>query len=324
MEANDLSAYPANYYGIESDNTIFTGYGVPNANLIYMNFPTMELLGGVHYAGHIHDPYDTLDTAYDSKPVLVQMAQSALLAATIPEIDFSQLRAQPAPQRRAVIVASHTESPHMSPTTFIDFGMTMAMAGYDLDLIPYSQPVTLDQVQDAALVIVLPVHDYPSPDGDQSLYDQAWDSEEIDALSTYVYNGGLLILTNSAHRLKYGNRALDGNEDWGDQNALAAEFGVLYSTPALSADQALPTGDHALMQNVTSLQMAPENGLSFTYPAGALLAQADAQAAIVLLQIGDQGGEVLALADVGFFGADWVRTPNITFWKNIAEYARNR
>ena len=33
--------------------------------------------------------------------------------------------------------------------------------------------------------------------------------EEVDALESYAANGGLLVLTNSLHRLKYGTQGLD-------------------------------------------------------------------------------------------------------------------
>ena len=53
--------YPTNYYGLESDNTAFAGFDVPNANLIYMNQPEMSPMGGVHHASHVHCPYDTVE-----------------------------------------------------------------------------------------------------------------------------------------------------------------------------------------------------------------------------------------------------------------------
>ena len=41
--------------------------------------------------------------------------------------------------------------------------MALAWAGFDVDMVPYGAAVTSADLHDADLVIVLPVHDYPSP-----------------------------------------------------------------------------------------------------------------------------------------------------------------
>ena len=245
--------YPMNYYGIESDNTAFAGFDVPNANLIYMDFPAMNKVGGVHYACHIHDPYDTLDLAREVGDVLEQMTRVALTAGLGTGQENPDLRVAPRPDRRALFVASHTESVHMAPTTFTDLGMALAWEGFDVDMIPYGQTVTAADLQDADLVVVLPTLDYPSPDGDPYLYDDAWGQEEIGALEAYVAGGGLLVLTNSANRLKYNNRVEDPNEDWGDVNVLAERFGVSYQDGTLSDTTAWTEGGSLLMEGVSSL-----------------------------------------------------------------------
>jgi len=51
------------------------GFGVPNANLIYKNDREMEQAGSIHYASHVHDPYDTLDLVREMGDVLEQMAR---------------------------------------------------------------------------------------------------------------------------------------------------------------------------------------------------------------------------------------------------------
>ncbi|MBU1877884.1 MAG: M28 family peptidase, partial [Chloroflexi bacterium] len=173
-----VDALPENYYGVESDSTAFAGFDVPHANLIYMNGPAMDRAGGVHNAGHLHDPYDTIELARQEGDVLEQMARVALVA-VLDAGEAPSLRVAPGPDRRAVFVASHTESVHMSPTTFTDLGMALAWKGYDVDLIPYGQPVTASDLAGADLVVVLPVVDYPSPDGDITPYDEAWDPAEI-------------------------------------------------------------------------------------------------------------------------------------------------
>ncbi|NIV40640.1 MAG: M28 family peptidase [Anaerolineae bacterium] len=319
-----VGTYPVNYYGVESDNTAFTGFDAPNANLILMDFPEMDRLGGVHYAGHIHDPYDTVDLAREMGDALEEMARVALAAAIDTGQEVPDLRVVPRPDRRALFVASHTESVHMAPTTFTDLGMALAWEGFDVDLIPYDQMVTPADLEDAALVVALPVLDYPSPDGDPELYDETWSEQEIAALQAYVGGGGLLVVTNSAHRLKYNNRVLDLNEDWSDANLLAAHFGVAYDSEPLSSTQAQPQGEHPLVEGVTALELAEANGVPFSLTEGQVLAQVGREVAVGLVDYGEAGGQVLVLADVGMLGNAEGEPTNLPFWLNLARFARRR
>jgi hypothetical protein len=322
VDRRGVGTYAVNYYGVESDNTALTGFDVPNANLIYMDFPKMEKLGGVHYAGHIHDPYDTVELAREVGDVLEQMARVALAAALETGREGPALRVAPRPDRRALFVASHTESVHMSPTTFTDLGMALAWEGFDVDLIPYGRAVISADLEDADLVVVLPVMDYPSPDGDPSLYDEAWNEEEIAALEAYVAGGGLLVLTNSAHRLKYVNWVQDPNEDWSDANDLAARFGITYHSGVMSSIQAQTEGENPLVEGVTVLELAEANGVPFSLTEGQVLAQADGELAVALVDYGQGGGQVLVLADVGILGAYEGEPTNLPFWLNLARYAQ--
>jgi len=316
---------PVDFYGIESDNTAFAGFDVPNANLIYMNYPEMEPLGGVHYACHIHDPYDTVDLAQEVGDVLEEMVRVALAAALETGWDAPALRVTGQPDRRALFVASHTESVHMSPTTLTELGMALAWEGFDVDVIPYGQVVASAQaLEGAALVVVLPVLDYPSPDGDPDVYDAAWSEEEIAALEAYVAGGGLLVLTNSAHRLKYNNTVLDPNEDWADVNALAGRFGITYQGGTLPGTQAQAEGEHPLVAGVALLELAEANGVPFSLSEGQVLARVGEELAAALVDYGDGGGQVLALADVGMLGAGEGEPANLPFWLNLARYARSR
>ena len=45
--------------------------------------------------------------------------------------------------------------------------------------------------QDAGIVVLLPTYDYPSEP------DEGWSQAELDALTDYVEDGGLLVVTNS-------------------------------------------------------------------------------------------------------------------------------
>jgi len=316
--------YAGNYYGVESDNTAFTGFDVPNANMIYMNYPEMEPIGGVHYAGHMHDPYDTVELAREVGDVLQQMAGVALAAALETGRDDPALRTARRPDRRALFVASHTEAVHMSPTTFTDLGMALAWEGFDVDLIPYGQAVTPTNLEDADLTVVLPVVDYPSLAGDTDLYDEVWSNEEIAALEAHVAQGGLLVLTNSAHRLKYNNRVEDPNEDWGDANSLATRFGVTYHDGVLEGTEARTRGRSPLVEGIEILKLAEANGVPFAVTRGQTLAQMDREPVVALVDYGDSGGQVLVLADVGMLGNSGEEPINLPFWLNLARYARSR
>jgi hypothetical protein len=319
-----VGTYAVDYYGVESDNTAFAGFDAPNANLILMDFPEMDRIGGVHYAGHIHDPYDTVELAREMGDALEQMARVALAAAIETGQEVPDLRVVPRPDRRALFVASHTESVHMSPTTFTDLGQALAWEGFDVDLIPYDQTVTSVDLEDTQLVVALPVLDYPSPDGDPELYDEAWSEEEIAALEAYVGGGGLLVVTNSAHRLKYNNQVLDPNEDWSDANLLAARFGVTYHSGSLSSTQAQPQGEHPLVEGVMGLELVRANGLPFSLTEGRVLAQVGGEVAVGLVDYGEAGGQVLVLADVGMLGNAEGEPVNLPFWLNLARFARER
>jgi hypothetical protein len=323
-EEQGLWAYPANYYGIESDNTALTGFDVPNANLIYMNHPEMEQLGSIHYAGHIHDPYDTVELARDVAGALEEMARMALIAALETGEVQPDLRVTEPPDRRALFVGSHTEPVHMSPTTFTDLGMALAWEGFDVDLIPYGQLLTPADLADADLVIALPVADYPSPEGDPLVYDTAWDEEEIAALEAYVDGGGLLVLTNSARRLKYNNRVLDPNEDWEDANALATRFGARFEGGSLPRDLAMVEGGHPLTSGIEWLALLELNSVPFSLSEGEVLAHANGQPALAVIEHGERGGQVLILADVAMLSAGEDGPVNLPFWINLARYARAR
>jgi hypothetical protein len=320
-----IETLPQDFPVIYSDNSVFGGFDVPQADLIYENELAMAEAGGFHHAAMVHTPYDTVELARQVGDVLEQMARVVLIAALETGREAPDLRPAPTPQRRALFVASHTESVHMAPSAFIDLGMTLSWEGFDVDWLPYGQAVTPAELQDADLVVVLPLHDYPA---DDASYDEAWSEEEIAALEGYVAGGGLLALTNSARRLKFSNLALDANEDWRDVNALSKRFGVTYHAGTLYGTHALVEGsEHPLVAGVTRLELAADNGVPFSMSAGQTLAWAGGEAAIGLCDYGDAGGQVLVLADVGLLGAGWERrisgwggASNTPFWQNLARY----
>jgi hypothetical protein len=322
--AQGVEAVPYEAYYVYSDDSTFGGFDVPHADLIYE--PVVDPEASVHYAGHLHDPYDTMDLAREQSGVLKRMARVALAAALdTPQGDT--LRITPRPDRRALFVASHTEAPNMSPVGFTEMGMALAMEGLDVDLVPYGQPVTSADLEDADLVVVLPVHDYPASGGDLDAYDQAWTQSEIDALEAYVAEGGLLVLTTSRQRLKYGLQGLEPNEDWVDANALASRFGLTYQEGAVAGSQAQTEGDHPLVKGVPALEFGAWNAAPLALAEGVdgqVLAWAGGDPAAVLLEYGDAGGQVLALADVGMLSAGGGEPRNLPFWQNLAHFARSR
>jgi hypothetical protein len=248
------------------------------------------------------------------------MATIMLSAALHTGGDDPDLRVTPEPDRRAVFVGSHTEGVHMSPAALVDFGMSLAWHGFDVDMVPYGTPVSADELADADLVIALPVHDYPTPEVDDSVYDEAWTDDELDVLEDYVADGGILVLTNTAHRMKYVNYAYDVNEDWEDVNALAERFGVRYTETMLPGGLVVADSDHPLMDGVVLVRFIEGNARGFTIDSGEILAGSDAAGALAVVPHGS--GEVIVLADLGTLGSSQDPPRNQRLFENIAEYAR--
>jgi hypothetical protein len=295
--------------GITSDNDAFAGFGVPHAGVGYGSEAE------TFYTSRIHCPYDTVEIAQEVAEPFEHMAYVALVAA-LETADAADLRIAPEPDRRVLFVASHTEAPNLTPTMLIEFGMTLTWYGFDVDMVPYGQAVTTADLEDADLVIVLPVYDYPAPNA-EATYDEAWSESEIDALVSYVEAGGMLVLTNSATRIQYG-QVSDRNEDTLDMNDLASQFGITYARGTLTAPNARMRGEHPLAGAQPLLRLVEGNGVSFTLQNGVTLADSVGQPVAGLVDVGDAGGQVLVLADVGIFDTNG----NVRFWGALAEYAR--
>lgn len=310
------------YYAY-SDNTPFGGFDVPNADLILEPLDTPGYT--VHYAGHIHDPYDTVELARDVEDVFEEMARLALAAALRTAEDHDSLRLTPPSRGRAVFVASHTEPVHIGPVTSLEMGVALALEGLDVDLVPYGRAVTAADLQGAALVVALPVLDYPGPAGGGEPYDEAWTEAEVAVLEEYAAGGGLLVVANSANRLKYGTGGLDPNEDWPDVNLLAERLGLSYVDGVWRFARAVVQGDHPLVAGIYSLEMGDGNGIPFELDPDAtaqVLAEIDGEPIVALLDYGR--GQVLALADVGILTSGWGESHNLVFWQNLGRYALER
>jgi len=321
---HQIETIPTNAYKTQSDNAVFMGFDVPNANLAYEG-PELRQFGPVHYAAHIHNPYDTVELAREVGDVLEHMTRVAMAAAWEAGQADPDLRVAPQPDRRVLFVGAHTEPLMMTPTAFIDLGQTLAMEGFDVDLLPYGQSVAPADLKDAALVVVLPVADYPVQTETARTYDEAWSEEEIAALEDYVAKGGFLVLTNSANRLKLNNIKSDYNEDWRDVNALARRFGVSYDFRSLAYRMIFAEkGAHPLVEDVTYVEVIQNNSVPFTMREGQVLTEDGGHTIAGLVDYGDAGGQVLALADVGIFVSAGGTPQNLTFWRNLVRYARSR
>jgi hypothetical protein len=297
--------------GISSDNSVFSGF-VTQAGLAL----------GSKQGDYAHSPYDTVETAQGLGDLMEQVTAVALIAAMETDPNLPGLRVTPEPDRRALIVASHTEEVHMTPAMLIDLDRALAWEGFDVDVIPFGQAVTSADLADTELVVVLPVTDYPSPAGDLTVYDEAWSEPEIESLVTYVEQGGLLVLTNSARRPWLGS-LLDANEDWPDVNALSERFGVVFEEGTLFAPTVRTQQGHPLMEGQRGLALLAGNAISFTMRSGDTLAAFGEKPVVGLVDHGAAGGQVLVLADAGILGFAGTASEgkNLAFVRNLAQYA---
>ncbi len=324
VSALDIDVLTWDMPGLLSDVSGFVGYDVPNALLDNLNFEEMWDLPSLHYPSHWHDPYDTVELARDVRAVYEDLTRILLAAVIETGSDAPDLRVTPTPDRRAVFVGSHTEALHMSPTCLIELGMTLAWSGHDVDLVPYGQALRSEDLEDADLVIALPVVDYPHELTDLTLYDEAWTPGELDILELYVDGGGLLIITNSGHRMRFSNSTNEVNEDWADVNDLAVRFGVTYRDGVVPGALAEVVGSGPLTAGVESLWLATDNGVPFDVDDGGatVLATVEDEPVMVLLEVGDSGGQVLVLSDLGILGDGRGEGDNPTFWLNLAQQVR--
>ena len=305
------------------DHPIFSSDDGP----FYGFVPAVRFAFGSNRIGkNFHSPYDTYKNIQDQGEVMEQTVSMALIAALDAYEDKYALRVLPEPERRALIIATHTEVLHMTPTMLINLDRALSWEGFDVDVIPYGQSLTLDDLTDVDLVLVLPVIDYPSADVDLTLYEEEWLADEVDLLVSYVEQGGFLVLTNSANRLFFGEVA-DFNEDWEKNNALATIFGINYESDPIPIAASRIANSHPLTENLSVLRLIAHNGLPINLQTGEVLAEIGGQVVLGLVDYGDAGGLVVALSDLGSLDIYDFRQhekDNFTFLRNLARYARDR
>ena len=319
-----IDALTWDFHWLLSDITGFVPYDVPNALLDNLDMPAVEQLGSAHYTAHWHSPNDTIEHARAEAGQFERLTRVLLSAALDTGAEAPNLRVTPEPAGRAVFLANHTESVHMAPLLFTDLGTILAWQGLDLDLVPYGEALTATDLEDAMMVVVLPPHDYPSELADADLYDEAWTTAEAAVLIEYVDNGGLLLLTDSAARLGPFGRPREANEDWGDLNLLAQAFDIEFFA-YIAGSEAIVTGTHELMAGVDTLAMLSNNAIGLIPgDSGQTLATANGTPVVISVEHGSEGGEVVALSDVGVLISQGGEPSNFRFWQNLAQYAASR
>ncbi len=317
----------ADLYGIPIELVVDSEFISSDDGSFYGFVPHVRFAFGSNAIGErFHSPYDTVESVQDQGRVMEQIVSMALIAALDTPLDAPDLHVTPEPDRRALLVATHTEVLHMTPTLLIHLDRALAWEGFDVDVVPYGQSTSSADLADADLVLVLPVIDYPSVDGDLTLYDEQWRADEIEQLVSYVEQGGFLVLTNSANRLYLG-RVAETNEDWEAANALAEPFGIRYEGVAFSSIRARVVATHPLTGDLFDLVLMAHNGVPLTLQAGEALAEVNGEVAVGLIDYGGAGGQVLALSDLGsldLYSTGEGERDNLDFLRNLARYARGR
>jgi hypothetical protein len=193
-----------------------------------------------------------------------------------------------------------------------ELGMALAWEGFDVDLIPYGQPLAASDLQDVSLVVLLPTVDYP---GDR---DETWGDAELALLESYVSEGGFLLVTNSNLSMAMTMPLQDPNEDALDINALLEPMGVRFSPGSLRGDSATAKTDHPLNRDAPYLAAYNGNGVPFSMSSGVTLYEVSGHPIIALLEFGK--GRVLVVADISLLivGGDAGR--NFDFVWNIAKF----
>ena len=136
--------------------------------------------------------------------------------------------------------------------------------------------------------------------------------------------GGLLVLTNSPHRLKYGTGP-GSQRGLGRRQRPGLGFRITYEEGTIGGYRAKTEGEHPWSQART-LELGEGNGVPFGLDGAEwqVLAEAGGQPVVALVDYGSAGGQVLALADVAILSAGWSEITTFPFWRNLARYARSR
>ena len=317
IAAQGVKTKPYSEYGVIADNSNFDAFNLPAIDMIYFSTEELETLGSgyIHYSGHLHDPYETVELAHEVGDVLEEMTKIALAAALETGRLQPDLRVPPAPEKRALIVANHTEPVSMVTTVTRELGMALAWEGFDVDLLPYGQALAQSDLENVGVVVLLPTLDYPGE------HEETWDDVEFALLEAYVEEGGFLIVTNSANNFASTRPLNDKNEDTLDLNPLLNQIGVEFEEGTIRAQIATPASKHILTNGIGYLTLYSGNNVLFTMNTGQELFEISGHPVIGLIEYGDQGGEVLIVADISLLFDSSGDANNLPFIKNIVNYA---
>jgi hypothetical protein len=301
-----------------ADNSNYDTYGVPEVDLIYFDPTDMEQYGGsyLHFANHWHDSYENVDVVRQVAPVLKDMAWVALAGAIETGRSTPAWRDLSADKTRAIFVASHS-APASMVTGLRELGMGLSYAGFDVDTLAYGTALTAGDLDGAAIVVLLPTYDYP---GD---LDESWSTDEIETLTAYVENGGLLVVTNSQIGQVMTVPLGDPNEDKLDINALLESMGVRFTENGFQANQAQAASEHALTAAAESLQTYG-TGVAFNITQGELLYTSSGKPIVALVDVGEAGGQLLVIGDLGLMIDNGADADNLQFLQNIVAYVMTR
>jgi hypothetical protein len=305
-----------------TDCSPFAGFGVPHGSI--GRGIVEPPAGSPHNAASLHAPYDAPELVREESEALMEIARLTLTTILALGEERPDLRITSPDRGRAVFVGTHTEPIYMGPSALTDLAMALEYNGLDVDLLPYGETLTPQDLEGARIVFALPTIDYPSREADNvGLYDVEWKEGEIETLEEYVADGGLLVLLNSRYRLKYAYPPFDENEDWSDMNAVAQLFGVTFYDGATWGELA-SAADHPLVDGIELVGLAESNGVPFTFEAGEALAHAYGDPVMALVPYGEAGGEVLVAGDLGVFRPDnlFDSPRNLQLWVNLAQYAK--
>jgi hypothetical protein len=223
-------------HGIESDHNSFDAFNVPNVSLIYENSSELNLSGrSIAHAIHIHDAYETVERARAIGDVYVEMTKVMLAAALDIGRAHLDLRNSPTQDRRALFIASHTES--FGIPSLRELGMALALEGFDVDLIPYGQAIIPTDLINVDVIVLPPALNSPGRPVEK------WSQAEIALLQDYVADGGLLVVVNSAYNYVSTITLDSSNKNARSINALLEPMGFRFKYGDLAGDSYRTSSD---------------------------------------------------------------------------------
>ena len=134
-----------------------------------------------------------------------------------------------------------------------------------------------------------------------------------------------MVVTNSSCNYSIKRCLDDVNEDKRSLNAFLEPMGVVFTYGGGVSDSiAVAATEHPLTANAEYLFFYDGQSVPFRMETGLELIRAAARPLVGLVDYGNQGGQILVIADLGILQVDSNGAKNIEFLKNIARYASTR